>query len=236
MSDIRPQNRYSRTFATTRWGIVRAAAGEGESAKSALDSLCSDYWNPVYAHVYHRVADSHLAEDLTQEFFAKFLSHGWFLRPMEERGKFRTFLLTVLRRFLNDEFEKTRAWKRGGRTLTVSIHELPEIAISPDEPDSDHFDRAWAKSLLDRSVVALRQESDGERFEKLLPFLQREPDRGEYQTLSDLFGMPPNTIAAAVLRMRRRLRELLRQEISHTLDENEDIDEEMRHLLHLLAA
>lgn len=237
MSESGSPRRLSRSFATTRWGVVRAAAGEGGSAKSALESLCKDYWDPVYAHVLYRVNDVHFAEDLTQEFFSKFLSQGWFLRPREERGKFRTFLLTVLRRFLNDELQRTRAWKRGGRTVTVSLDELPETAIVPEGPETtSHFDRVWAKNLLHRAFVALKKESDGERFDQLFRFLQREPDHGEYQMLSDRFGMTPNTIAAAVRRLRRRLRDLLREEVRQTLSEDEDVDEEMRHLLHLLAA
>lgn len=236
MSESEPSRRTPSGFNTTRWSIIRAAAGKGDDARSALDSLCRDYWDPVYHHVHYRVSDPHLAEDLTQEFFSKFLSQGWFLRPDEQRGKFRTFLLVVLRRFLNDELQRARAWKRGGRTVTLSLDELPEVAGSPDGPDATaHFDRVWAKALLHRAFVALRQESDSERFDHLLPFLQREPEHGEYQILSDHFGMPTNTIAAAVRRLRRRLRDHLRESVRQTLDENEDVDEEMRHLLHLLT-
>lgn len=236
MSDSNPPRRYTGSFATTRWGIVRAAAGDGESARSALESLCKDYWHPVNAHILHRVRDTHLAEDLTQEFFSKFLSQGWFLRPREERGKFRTFLLTILRRFLNDEYQRSNAWKRGGRNVTLSIEDIPEIAAGPQDDSSNHFDRAWAQTLLHRAFLQLRKESDPHRFDRLFPFLQREPDRGEYQTLTDHFGMTPNTIAAAVRRLRRRLRELLRDEVRQTLDDEADIDDEMRHLLHLLAS
>jgi len=234
MSESLPSSRYSRSFATTRWGVVRAAAGEGESARSALEALCTDYWNPVHAHVLYRVKDAHLAEDLTQEFFAKFLSQGWFLRPREERGKFRTFLLTVLRRFLNDELRRTQAWKRGGRTVTLSVNELPEIA--EDASACDHFDRAWAQALVHRTFETLRKESDAGRFDRLAPFLQREPDHGEYQKLADEFSMTPNTLAAAVKRLRRRFRDLLRAEVRGTLAEDEDVEEEMRHLLQVLAA
>lgn len=237
MTDPVPPQRYPRSFGTTRWGVVRGAAGDGESARSALESLCQDYWQPVHAHVLYRVSDPHLAEDLTQEFFSKFLSQGWFLRPREERGKFRTFLLTILHRFLRDELQRTRAWKRGGRSVTLSIDDLPDGVLASEQPEaSDHFDRAWARTLLDRAFSSLRKESDSQRFDRLSPFLQREPEHGEYQALSDLFGMTPNTIAAAVSRMRRRLRDLLREEIRRTLDEADDVDEEMRHLLHLLAS
>jgi len=236
MSDPPPSKRTSQQFSTTRWGVVKAAAGDGTSAHSALESLCKDYWDPVYAHVLQRVADSHLAEDLTQEFFSKFLSQGWFLRPREDRGKFRTFLLTILRRFLNDELQRARAWKRGGRTVTMSMDEVGEIPAAPERPDAtNEFDRAWARTLLDRALALLRKENDGERFDQLSQFLQREPDQGEYQALSARFGVPPNTIAAAVRRLRRRLRDHLREEIRQTLDDEEDVDEEMRHLLHLLA-
>ncbi len=237
MTEPLPTPRYLRNFATTRWGVVRAAAGEDESARSALESLCKDYWEPVHAHILYRVSDTHLAEDLTQEFFSKFLSQGWFLRPRQDRGKFRTFLLVVLRRFLKDEFERTRTWKRGGRAVTMSIDELPEVVLAGDQPEAtSHFDRAWAKTLLDRAFANLRRESDVERFDCFRPFLQREPEKGEYQELTERFGMTPNSIAAAVSRMRRRLRDLLREEIRQTLHESDDVEEEMRHLLHLLAA
>src|SRR5690606_37661490 len=126
-------------------GVIDAAAGKDENAGSALEALCKDYWEPVHAHILHRVSDTHLAEDLTQEFFSKFLSQGWFLRPRRERGKFRTFLLVLLRRFLNDELQRTRTWKRGGRAVTMSLNELPEVALARDQPEaSSHFDRAWA--------------------------------------------------------------------------------------------
>ena len=236
MSEPLPSRRLPRSFATTRWGVVRAAAGEGGSAKSALESLCKDYWAPVNAHIHHRVGDVHRAEDLTQEFFAKFLSQGWFLRPREERGKFRSFLLTILRRFLNDEFERAATWKRGGRNATLRLDDVSEAAITPDGPETTlHFDRAWAENLLHRAFETLKQESDGERFDRLVGFLQREPDHGEYQLLADQFAMTPNTVAAAVKRLRRRLRDHLRDEVSRTLADDEDVDEEMRHLLRLLA-
>lgn len=215
---------------------MRSAAGEGDSARHALNSLCEDYWNPVYAHVLYRVRDSHLAEDLTQDFFSKFLSQDWFLRPRESRGKFRTFLLTVLRRFLNDQSKRSHAWKRGGRNPTVSLDELPELASDTMADSSSHFDRAWAQTLLHSAFVRLKKESDSARFQHLFPFLQREPDQGEYQTLTDQFGITSNTIAAAVRRMRRRLRDLLREEIRQTLDDGDDIEEEMRHLLRILAS
>lgn len=237
MSGKNPTRRLGRNFATTRWGVIRAAAGEDHTAKSALESLCRDYWAPVNAHIRHRVSDIHLAEDLTQEFFAKFLSQGWFLKPQQERGKFRSFLLTLLRRFLNDEFERAAAWKRGGRVATVSLDPFMEAIIAPENPDTAlQFDRAWAENLLHRAFESLKQESDGERFDLLVTFLQREPDHGEYQHLSDRFGITPNTVAAAVKRLRRRLRDHLRDEVSQTLADDEDVDEEMRHLLQLLAA
>ena len=233
---ILDDSRFPRGFATTRWGVVRAAAGEGQAAFSALESLCRDYWAPVHTHVLHRVSDPHLAEDLTQEFFSKFLSQGWFLRPREERGKFRTFLLVVLKRFLADEFQRGRTWKRGGRTVIVRLEDAPEIP-GPDDPDSSlPFDRAWARTLLDRAFVSLRRETDPARFEQLSPFLEREPAHGEYQRIAGSWGVTPNSLAAAVLRLRRRLRELLREEVRQTLDDEQDVEDELRHLTRLLVS
>lgn len=227
--------RSGRTFATTRWGVLRAAAGEGQSASSALESLCADYWKPVYAHVRTKIGDVHLAEDLTQEFFARFLSQGWFLRPVEEKGKFRTFLLAVLNRFLRDERIRAQAWKRGGRTSTLALDDVPEIAAAGEAGGGIDFDREWAKALLGRAFEALQAESDPQRFATLAPFLQRPPAQGEYQRLAEPFGGSVNAVAAAVGRMRRRFRELLRLEVAGTVGEADDVDEELLYLLRLTA-
>lgn len=222
-------------FATTRWSMLRRAAGNGEEASSAMDSWCRDYWPPVYSHVRRHVRDPHLAEDLTQEFFLKWMQQEWLKRPQPELGKFRTFLLTVLRRFLRDEAAKAAAEKRGGGIAPVSLDELIEGA-PPGPAEANAFDRDWAKFIMDRAFAALREESDPDRFDRLRPFLEREAVEGEYRLLSRHFGDNPNAVGAAVRRLRLRLRQRLREEVSLTVGEPEEVDEELAYLLRLMVA
>lgn len=224
-------------FMTTRWTMLKVAAGEGEDAESALQWWCSSYRGPVFAYVLARVRNEHLAEDLTQEFFLKFLAKELLARPVAERGKFRSFLLTVLKRFLMDEAAKAAAQKRGGRAEMLSLEEMPNGGpANPQEEGMERFDRDWARQLMDGAFTALRNESDPARFDLLKGFLEREAEAGEYQALAPAFGGNPNTVSAAVRRLRLRLREKLREEVRRTVGSSEEVEEELSYLLKLILS
>src|SRR5438309_6354878 len=111
------------TFRTTQWTIVVAAAGVSTpAAREALSTLCERYWYPIYAYVRRRGYGPQDAEDLTQDFFEDLLTHKATLsRANPARGKFRAFLLGVLRHFLSDHSDRVRAAKRGGRSTLVAL-------------------------------------------------------------------------------------------------------------------
>lgn len=221
-------------FVTTRWTMLRCAASDGEGASSAMETWCRNYWPPVHAHILRRVRDPHLAEDLTQEFFLRWVRHEWLKRPQPELGKFRSFLLTVLKRFLRDEMQKAMAEKRNGGMKLIPLDEL--INGEPAGPaDAETFDRDWARFILGRAFAALREESDPERFDLLRPFLEREADAGEYGRLAPHFGGNANAVGAAVHRLRLRLRQRLREEVLQTVDEADEVDEELTYLLRLIV-
>lgn len=221
-------------FVTTRWTMLRCAAGNGEGATSAMDTWCRSYWAPVHGYILRRIRDPHLAEDLTQEFFLRWVRHEWLKRPQPELGKFRSFLLTVLRRFLRDELQKAMAEKRSGGINLISIDELADGGpAGPVEVGT--FDREWARFILGRAFAALREESDQKRFDLLRPFLERDADPGEYCRLAPHFGGNSNAVGAAVYRLRQRLRQRLRDEILQTVDKADEVDEELTYLLRLIV-
>src|SRR5262245_54125354 len=102
-------------FSTTHWSIVLAARGSSSPvAREALERLCRGYWFPVYGYVRSRRFSPHDAEDLTQEFLARFIASDALQTVSQERGRFRAFLLASLNHFLANEWDRLRAQKRGG--------------------------------------------------------------------------------------------------------------------------
>lgn len=100
-------------FAVTRWTLVLSAARGNWSthAAEAMAELCRLYWYPLYAFVRRRGFETHEAEDLTQEFFARLLSKNYLANVGREKGKFRSFLLTSLQHFLANEWDRSQAQK-----------------------------------------------------------------------------------------------------------------------------
>jgi DNA-directed RNA polymerase specialized sigma24 family protein len=102
-------------FATTLWSVVVAAGDtSAAAARPALEQLCHTYWYPLYAHVRRRGYSREDAEDLTQAFFARLLTHKSLYVADPSRGRFRCFLLAGLNHFLANEWNKVRAENRGG--------------------------------------------------------------------------------------------------------------------------
>jgi len=143
-------------FVTTRWSMI-AGAQERDTAESeaALEKMCTLYWRPVYVFVRRSSPDEHVAKDLTQGFFERFLQKEYFRDADQNRGRFRSFLLTCVKHYLSNEWDKQRAQRRGGGEVPLSIDQL--IQESGVEPESDsnlnpdrNYERQWAHTLLAR--------------------------------------------------------------------------------------
>ncbi len=228
-------------FATTRWSVVlNAGRSETTRGRDALAALCKTYWYPLYAYVRRQGHSPHDAEDLTQEFFARLLESESLAAVSPEKGKFRTFLLVALKRFLANEWHRANARKRGGNSFRVPLQghtaETRYIAEPVEELTAEKlYERRWALTLLDRVLDRLRQEFNNagksELFEKLKPYLMAEKGAIPYAQAAGESGLNEGAFKVAVHRMRRRFRELFREEVAHTVAGSEEIDEEIRHLL-----
>ena len=228
-------------FATTRWTVVRAA-GVQDSPQSAeaLESLCRTYWIPLYGYVRRRGYAKEDAEDLTQGFFAKLLERQDIARLKQENGRFRSFLLAALKHYLSNERDRAGTLKRGG-----SITHFPldwqsadtqfQIADAGQIPPDAAYDREWAVALLARVIDQLRDEciADGkaERFEKLKPYLTVGKGEIPYASAATALAMDEGAVRVAVHRLRKRYRELLRDEVAQTLSDPAMVDEELAVLL-----
>jgi RNA polymerase sigma-70 factor (ECF subfamily) len=232
-------------FATTHWTVV-LAAGQGGSpdAHRALEQLCQTYWFPLYAYVRRRGYAKADAEDLTQAFFARLLEKDFFAGLNGEKGKFRAFLLASLKHFLANEWKKSQRIKRGGGETHLSLDwqtadtKFQVAATSEPSPDKA-FDREWALALLSKVIERLQQEceADGKAklFEQLKIFLTAGKAESAQRDVANALGMEEGAVRVAVHRLRKRYRQLLRDEIANTLSDAAMVDEEMRALFGAFA-
>ena len=232
-------------FVTTRWTVVLAAGRTSSHSDRALGELCQTYWYPLYAYVRRRGHPKADAEDLVQAFFAKFLEKNYLEGLRAERGKFRAFLLASLKHFLANEWDKSQRQKRGGGALHLSLdwqsaderfHLDPPDPASPDRA----FDREWALALLERVIARLRDEcaASGKAalFEQARGYLMVGAAAIPYAEAAQRLGLDEGAVRVAVHRLRKRYRELLRDEIAQTLDRPEQVAEELRSLQAALAS
>jgi RNA polymerase sigma-70 factor (ECF subfamily) len=233
-------------FATTHWSVVLSASRpESAHYHQALESLCRTYWFPLYAYLRRHGYDTHQAEDHTQAFLAGLLEkHG--LRLAEpQRGKFRSFLLAALKHFLANERARAGAQKRGGGLRVLSLdceNAEAQYALEPRDELSPEklFERSWAMTVLDRAMTRLRAEAAAaakkqEQFDCLKTYLTASENAAAYREAAARLGMTEGAVKVAVHRLRKRYRELLRDEIAHTVASQDEIDEEIRHLFDALA-
>jgi RNA polymerase sigma-70 factor (ECF subfamily) len=235
----------SPTFSTTHWSVVLAVADQQPELQSAaLEALCRSYWYPLYAFVRRQGYTVEEAQDLTQEFFARLLEKQYLALADQQRGRFRTFLLTALKNFLINEWEKARTIRRGGSQTFLSwdqqeaearLHLEPADDLSPEKA----YEKRWATALLEGVLRQLRLEAAqagrATLFEKLKDYLWGEPSQCTYASIGSDLGVSESAVKVAAHRLRQRFREVLHAEIAHTVGSREEIGDEMRHLFAVVS-
>jgi DNA-directed RNA polymerase specialized sigma24 family protein len=233
------------TFATTHWSVVLAAREEDSSlAAEALEKLCRTYWPPIYAHVRRRGYPIEEAQDLTQEFFARLLAGHSINSADARRGRFRSFLLGACDHFLANEWDRARCEKRGGGQAhlpfdTVAAERLYVLEPGQGLNAEELYERNWALRLLEQVRDRLREEyaraGQAERFALLERFLPGEESPPSYAAAASQSGVVEGTLKSDVHRLKQRYGQLLREEIAQTVACPEEIDDELHHLVAVLA-
>ncbi|MCI0535652.1 MAG: sigma-70 family RNA polymerase sigma factor [Verrucomicrobiales bacterium] len=235
-------------FNTTHWSVISRAGRENSpESREALDKLCRTYWRPLQAFARRLGHSEPDAQDLTQGFFAHFFEKGSVRVADRARGRFRTFLLTSFQHFIQGEWIKARAVKRGGARALLSLEDLsPAEQEALGQPTNDPaatavFDRQWAAEVFSRAMSKLAEEfavaGKAGDFQRLKFFLSQPAGRKEaYAEVAKHLGAQPETVAVTVHRMRRRYRELLRAEIEATVSRVEDVEDELRYLMEIIKS
>ena len=240
-----------REFVTTRWSLILSAArlgSEEQRARDALAELCRTYWRPIFLFVRGRGYSVEDAQDLTQDFFVTILRNKWLQHADRNRGRFRSLLLRSLQNFLINAAEKTHTRKRGGGLEFVSWHDwmsespsdssLPAATLESLPPEQI-FDLTWAATVVEHALQRLREECESKGklwlFQTLSPHLTDERDEVSYGKLSAELGIAETAVKKQLHNMRQRYRSLLRAEVSQTVENPADVDDEIRYLCASLA-
>jgi len=224
--------------------VVAAGRRQTPESDTALASLCEIYWYPLYAYVRRQGHQPAEAQDLTQGFFTRLLEKHYLQAADRRRGRFRTFLLTALKRFLQNERKRAATQKRGGGRPVLSIdfesgEERFQRELSDDWTPERVYEQRWALTLLNHVLNGLEQDyiekGKGPLFQRLRVFITATTAMPSYGELAAELGMTEGSIKVAVHRLRRRYRDLLRDEIANTVDSENDVDEELDYLLAVIV-
>ena len=234
----------SGRFSATPWTDVTLAQQSASLAgRAALERLCRLYWYPVYAHIRRSGKGPHDAEDLTQEFFTLLIEKNYLGAADRKRGRFRSFLLVAVNRFLVNAYHREHTLKRGGGQTFVSIDQQTAeswlesetaTGLSPDQS----FDRSWARSVLEQALGRLRSDYAARDqlvvFEGLKDFATGDTEHRDYAEVAARLNITTGAVAVAVHRLRERYRELLLTEVQSTIANPDQAEAELRHLVSAL--
>ncbi|MBL8818294.1 MAG: sigma-70 family RNA polymerase sigma factor [Planctomyces sp.] len=233
-------------FVTTQWSVVlEAGRPDSPMASESFAALCNSYWLPLYGFARRRGYSAADAADMTQAFFAELMEKPVLQTADPARGRFRNFLLTVFQRFLASEYARANTAKAGGRHSFVSLdfddgeRRYSDFTATQQSPESV-FERQWAMTLLERSLLLLeteyRERGKVDLYFACRSFLIGNPAADRYATIAQTCSMTEGAFRVAIHRLRQRFRELLRAEVSATLGPHENVDDELEYLRRVLRS
>ncbi len=229
-------------FPPTNWTQLAGATLNGDAeGRRALDAMCAAYRAPVVAFLAARGLRNDELEDVVQDFFLKLLASRLWKRAQRERGKFRTFLLSILNNLMKQGVRDDHRQKRGGGVLPDSFDALLDDGhefVDDSGAGAGEFDREWALTLVADAVVTVEREFAGRgqqrEFELLRRFLPGAALTPSYDEAAVEMGLSMTALRAAVHRLRQRFREVLRSAVARTVSAPHEVDEELRYLGTLL--
>lgn len=234
-------------FPTTQWSMIVHAGDDSDTqAQAALECLCRRYWYPLYVFARRQGRSHHEAEDCTQEFLARLLANDGVARARPERGRFRTFLLTALRNFLINDWQRTQALKRGGGAAPLSLdvdgaersygQQPTDPALTPEHA----FDHTWALGLIERAIDEIRADYErsgrGAVFAALAPFVWGDGTGEALAAPAARLGMNAHAFTMALQRVRQRVGQRLREAVVETVSTEAEAEAELRHLIAAVRA
>lgn len=232
------------SFPPTRWTLIKRVQAGGRDAAGAMEELCRSYWYPIYAYARHAGFPPHDAEDLTQTFFQGVVNYRSIEAVDREKGRMRTFMLTLLKRVIANHHRHESAGKRGGgqKALALDPSDAEErYAREPVDPRSteEFFDRTWAQDVLAAATSRLRAEygkaQNLDTWEALAEFLPLGENATPYAEVAARLQMREPTLRLQIHRMRKRYAKLIEEEVAATVTDLGEVKGELEHLMAVIG-
>lgn len=211
-------------FPDTTWGLISRV--RGDPPREAVELLCSRYWKPVYRYV--RIAwakNNEDAKDLTQAFLLWLLEGGALRKYEPMRGGFRTYLKTLLQRFLVNQEEALHRLKRGGGLKILDLSTVEEFVPDGSKPE-EAFDRAWLKTVLEHAVERVRKRFPPAQFAVFEAYDLDPACAASYGDLATRFGVKESDVRNWLFSIREEMRGEIRAELSQTTADERELEEE----------
>jgi RNA polymerase sigma factor (sigma-70 family) len=229
-------------FHTTRWSMI-ALASQVAGGSKALGELCRLYWHPLYHFARARGMRHEDACDAVQGLFEAVVEDNVVARAVASRGRFRSFLIGCFRHHLSDLCRHDEAKKRGGGTQAVpwdeAAEEMESLANHEQLSPEVAYDRRWAMTVLATAAARLKQEMEGQnlgdRLAVLEPFILAGAPEMTYAEAAAQLNAPENRVRTWIHRLRQRRAQLVREVVAETVSDPAEVDDELRHLLSVIA-
>lgn len=231
----------SSNFSTTRWSVVRNVGLSPQSRREALSDIYTAYWQPICGYLSRLGIQQSDIEDVAQEFFLGVFDSALLEKADPNRGRFRAFLVGALRNHVLHYFRRRATLKRGHGLKPVNSQDNAAVAIleqqqMPADELTRLFDYDWAYAVLENSIQRFQQSGEDyglatDDLKKLLLGLDQPSQKDEAARL----GITITALKARTFRLRRRFRDILRDEVMRTVSSSEDCDAEIAYLAKVLG-
>ena len=232
-------------FKTTHWSLVVSSREEdSDIRRTSLGELCENYWYPLFAYLRRKGYGPDESADFVQSFFVELIDKDFLDAVSPEKGRFRWFLMSAIKRFVAKEKEKQAAQKRGGGRKLFSLNvEDAEQRYRMEPVDGwtaeKLFDRRWALSVLQQALEQLRKTQEEKGKLELYMALQStlagvQISQSEYEEIGKQFNMTPGAVKVAALRLRDKYRKTLQTIVAQTVVESDGVEAELDELLSAL--
>ena len=229
---------------TTRWSlIVSLQTRNPDAAREAFGKLLEIYWFPLYGFIRRKGHSREEAEDLLQSYCCRVVEKGFFDNVTPDKGRFRAFLMHTLNKFLINQYHKERTQRTGRNFRIVELDaeeadRMYQASLMTDKTPEREFDRRWVQVLVERSSERLRRDCEQrgrtELFDAVSPYLIENGPRGAYAQVAESLGCSEEVVRTSIHRLRKRLGEFIRGEITETVSDRNSVDDEIRYLFGLL--
>jgi len=246
--DMTEMGGVGEAFLTTHWSLIEDVdSGDLDKNRALLGLLLSRYWKPVYCYLRRKGYENEQAKDLTQGFFHEVVMGRSLIKKADQsKGRFRSFLLIALNRYLITARTGQAAQKRIPKSKLVSLNvtDLPELHQATSElTPEDTFNYAWVSSLLEQILqeVEAKCHEDGKTVhwhvfhDRVLEPIMDKTEPPSMKEIRRRYGIQSEAKASNMMvTVKRRFQIVLKSHLRHLVVSDDQVDEELAEIMRFL--